>query len=116
MQRELRGLADRAAEDEDHRCRGEDDGQSRRAGLGVEVEVGEAKRASRHPEQQDADQEAEVAQACRDEGFELRRWRPGNLRASGGLLLAEKEADEQVGGKADQLPADEEDEKVRAEN
>ena len=116
VQRELRGLADRAAEDEDHRRRGEHDRQPRRAGLRAEVEVGEVEGAGRDPEEQDADQEAEVAQARRDEGFELRGRRPGNLGASGRLLLAEEEADQQVGREADQLPADEEDEEVRAED
>ena len=49
-------------------------------------------------EQEHREQEAEVADAVDDEGF---------LAGVGGGVLLEVEADEQVGGEADALPADE---------
>jgi hypothetical protein len=100
VQRELRGLAHRAAEDQDHR-RGDDElvGMQRRR-----VQLDEVERARRHEEQQDADHEAEVAQARGDEGFE----RGG--RRIGAVV---PEADQQVRAEAHQLPADEDDQEVR---
>ena len=49
-------------------------------------------------QQEHAEQESEVANAVDDEGF---------LAGVGGGVLLEVEADEQVGGEADALPADE---------
>ena len=68
---------------------------------------GEAERAEVGDEEEHGEQEAEVADAVDDEGF---------LAGVGGGILAEVEADEQVGGEADALPADEEQQEVRRED
>ena len=58
-------------------------------------------------QQEDADEEAEVADAVDDEGF---------LAGVGGRVLLEVEADEQVGGEADAFPADEHQQRVAGQH
>ena len=58
-------------------------------------------------QEEHGEEEAEVADAVDDEGF---------LAGVGGGVLGEVEADEQVGGEADALPADEEQEEAGGED
>ena len=78
----------------------------RRAGRGSRrgrEDVAEAEGAELGDEEEHGEQEAEVADAVDDEGF---------LAGVGGGVFLEVEADEQVGGETDALPADEEEEEV----
>src|SRR5262249_47583416 len=68
---------------------------------------GEVKRAEVRDEEEHREEEAEVADAVDDEGL---------LAGVGGGVLLEVEADEEVGGEADALPSDEEEEEVRGED
>ena len=61
------------------------------------MSVGIAQGAEVLDQQEERDEEAEVADAVGDEGF---------FACVGGRVLEEEEADEQVGGEADALPAD----------
>ena len=93
----LRGLADRA-EDEQKSDGGEDAAVP--SGIdadGVE-DVGEVERAELADDEEHREQKAEVADAVDDEGF---------FAGVGGGVFLEVEADEQVGGETDALPADE---------
>ena len=58
-------------------------------------------------EEEHGEEEAEVADAVDDEGF---------FAGVGGGVALEVEADEEVGGETDALPADEEEEEARAED
>ena len=73
----------------------------------VREDVGEVERAEVRDEEEHREQEAEVADAVDDEGF---------LAGVGGGVLLEVEADEQVGGEADALPADEEQQEAGGEH
>jgi hypothetical protein len=68
---------------------------------------GEVERAEVRDEQEHREEKAEVADTVDDEGL---------LACVGGGVLAEVEADEQVGGEANALPADEEQEEIRGEH
>src|SRR5918912_1158168 len=76
-----------------------------RAGEGEDLAVVGA--AEGVEDQENAEDEAEVADAVDDERL---------LAGVGGLVLVVVEADEEVRAEADALPADEHDEVVRAEN
>ena len=67
----------------------------------------EAERAEVGEQQEDADEEAEVADAVDDEGF---------FAGVGGGVLLEVEADEQIGGEADAFPADEHEQDVAGQD
>ena len=69
--------------------------------------VAEVERAEVRDEQEHREQEAEVADAVDDEGF---------LAGVGGGVLREVEADEQVGGETDALPADEQQQEAGGEH
>ena len=98
VERDLRGLAG-GSEDEQQRDGGEDAAVPVRVGADGSEDLREAERAEVRDQQEHREQEAEVADAVDDEGF---------LAGVGGGVLGEVEADEQVGGEADALPADEE--------
>ncbi len=70
-------------------------------------DLAEAERAEGGEHEEDADEEAEVADAVDDEGL---------LAGVGGGVALEPEADEQVGGEADAFPADEHEEEVAGED
>ena len=106
VERDLRGLAG-GAEDQQKR----DGGEEAAVPLGMRVDgvedVREVERAEVRDEQEHREQEAEVADAVDDEGL---------LAGVGGGVLLEVEADEQVGGEADALPADEQQQEVLGEH
>jgi hypothetical protein len=112
VQWDLAGFARRSAEDED--ADGGGDGEAEDGGLcdkvgegggfeGAGAGVVEEQRAGLGVEPDHADQESEVADAGGDEGF---------LRGGGGFGLGVPEADEEVRGEADDLPAHEEEEQA----
>ena len=98
VQRELRGLADGAAE-EQQRNRGAEDVML--------AELGEVDRAVRPVAPDDAEQETEVADAVDDEGL---------LRGVARGLLFVPVVDQQLGAETDQLPEDEHHEKIVGEH
>ncbi len=70
-------------------------------------DLGEVERTEVLDDEEHGEEEAEVADAVDDEGF---------FAGVGGGVLAEVEADEEVGGEADALPADEKQEEARRED
>ena len=70
-------------------------------------DLAEGERAEVGQQQEDSDEEAEVADAVDDEGF---------LAGVGGGVALELEADEQIGGETDALPADEHEQDVAGED
>ena len=108
MERELAGLADGAAEEEEADSGGDGEAADRglrgeggeRAGLEDAVAaVVEEQGAGGVVEPEEAEEEADVADARGDEGF---------FRGGGGGRFVEPEADEQIRSEADEFPADEE--------
>ena len=97
VQRELRALAHRAAEDQQAGDGGQR-AQRLRVGGQLLLQHVEVQRAEGGPDHQDAEQEAEVAEAVGDERL------LAGVRRRGPF---EPEADEQVAGDADQFPEDE---------
>ncbi len=103
------------AEDQNHRQREQRDVHR----LGLPSATATKSKVCGEEENQDADQEAEVAKACRDERLERGRRRIGRgvgVAGVGGRCGVKPEADQQVGREAHQLPADEEHQEVGAEH
>ena len=101
VERELGGLADGTAEDEEHGGRkyaAEDRGIGGVEGIEAAFHRVESEAARDSPQHEDADHETEVADAVAEEGF-FRRIRRG--------VFLVPVTDEQVGAKSDQLPEDE---------
>ena len=121
MQRELAALADRAREQA--QARPEQDGLPEQAGIeqgsGVVFdlveELRELERAAAVPEDDQADQEADVTDACGDERFFGGDPRRQQVDATAGGAI-EPEADQQIAAQADELPADEEEQHIVRQN
>ena len=79
----------------------------RGAGGEFRCDLAEGERAEVGEQKEDANEEAEVADAVDDEGF---------LAGGDGGVALEVEADEQIGGETDALPADEHHEDVAGED
>ncbi len=106
VERELRafaGGAEQQAETDD----GEDAAVPRRIHGEQRGDLAEGERAEGGKDEEDADEEAEVADAVDDEGL---------FAGVGGGVALEVEADEQIGGEAHALPADEHEQDVAGED
>ncbi len=79
------------------------------AGIDGELrgDLAEGERAEVGEQQEDADEEAEVADAVDDEGF---------FAGVGGGVRLELEADEQIGREADAFPADKHEQEVAGQD
>ena len=105
MQWELRRLANGAAEDQQGDHGGGRTGERTR--LNAEEHGVNVERTEDHHETHQAEGEADVANAVRNEGL---------LGGQAWCGLGVPEADQQIGGEADELPGGEDDEKVVGEN
>ena len=106
VQRNLRGFAG-GAEDQQKSDGGENATVPFRVDADRVEDVAEVERTELANDEEHREQEAEVADAVDDEGL---------FAGVGGGVLLEVEADEQVGGKTDALPADEHEQEAFGEH